>query len=138
MNKNLVVLSFVAICTLFSAFALAGPGATLRVNVPFNFYAGTQQLPAGEYVFEMGSGPMDRASLVKVSTKNGEGVCMLVTLPGTDNADGRLLFNKYGNSHFLAGVSILGTKAGVPMMKLEKELRAKTERDGQAVTIALR
>lgn len=138
MRKNLRVLSFVAVCTLFSSFALAGPGATLRINVPFDFYAGNQQLPAGNYVFEMGSGSVDRAPIVKVSTKNGEGICMLVTLPGTGDADERLLFNKYGNKHFLAGASIRGIKAGIPMQKLEKELRAQAERDRNVITVAQR
>jgi len=138
MRKNLVVLSFVAICTLFSGFALAGPGAAMRVNVPFDFYVGAQQLPAGEYIFERGSGPVDPTSLLKVSKRSGEGVCLLVTLPGSGNADEKLLFNKYGNQHFLTGVSIQGIKAGVPMQKLEKELRAQAERDLNVVTVALR
>ena len=138
MKKNLVVLSFVAVCTLFSSFALAGPGATLRIHVPFDFYAGNQQLPAGNYVFEMGSGSVDRASIVKVSTKSGEGVCILLTSPGTDNANETLMFNKYGNKHFLSSISIRGTKAGVPMIKLEKELRAQAERDRNVITVAQR
>jgi hypothetical protein len=138
MKKNLVVLSFVVACTLFSSFALAGSGATLRINVPFDFYAGNQQLSAGEYVFEMGSGPIDSASLVKISTKDGAGICMLVTVPGSDNSDGKLFFHKYGNRHFLSGVSIQGSASGIPMIKLERELRAQAGRDLNTVTIAQR
>jgi hypothetical protein len=137
MKNNLVILSLVAVFTLFAGFGFAGT-ATMRISVPFDFYAGDQQLPAGEYTFQMGSPLAQTASVVTVRAKGGTGLCILATQPGTDAADAKLLFNKYGNKHFLTSVSIKGLKAGVQMMRLEKELRAQTERDRNTVTIAQR
>jgi hypothetical protein len=61
---------------------------------------------------------------------------MLVTRPGTDAIDSKLLFNKYGNKHFLSSVSIQGFKAGVKMQKLERELRAQLQKQSNVVNIA--
>jgi hypothetical protein len=137
MKNNLVILSLVAVFTLFAGFGFAGT-ATMRISVPFDFYAGDQQLPAGEYTFQMGSPLAQTASVVTVRAKGGEGLCILATQPGTDLADAKLLFNKYGNKHFLTSVSIKGLKAGVQMMQLEKELRAQAERGRNTVIIAQR
>jgi len=137
MKNNLVILSLVAVFTLFAGFGFAGT-ATMRISIPFDFYAGDQQLPAGEYTFQMGSPLAQTSSVVTVRAKGGAGLCILATQPGTDAADAKLLFNKYGNRHFLSSVSIRGLKAGVPMVKLEKELRAQAERDQSTVTIAQR
>jgi hypothetical protein len=136
MKKNLVVLSLVAAFTLMTSFAFAGSGAAMRINVPFDFYAGSQQMPAGEYTFEMASGITQTGSLVTIRTHKGVGMCMLVTHPGQDAIDSKLLFNKYGDKHFLSSVSIQGFKAGVKMQKLEKELRAQFQKQKDVVTIA--
>jgi hypothetical protein len=135
MRNNLVILSLVAVCTLFAGFGFAGQ-ATMRISVPFDFYAGDQQLPAGEYTFQMGSPLAHTASVVTVRQKEGMGLCVLLTQPGTDTADAKLRFNKYGNKHFLSSVSIQGLKAGVRMIGLEKELRAQAGKDGNVVIIA--
>lgn len=136
MRKNLVVLSLVVAFTLMASFSFAGSGAAMRITVPFDFYAGNQQLPAGDYTFEMASGITQTGSLVTVRTREGVGICMLVTQPGNDAINSKLLFNKYGNSHFLSSVSIQGFKAGVKMQKLERELRAQFQKQGSVVTIA--
>jgi len=136
MRKNLVVLSLVAAFTLMASFGFAGSGAAMRITVPFDFYAGSEQLPAGEYTFEMASGITSTGSLVTIRTQKGMGMCMLITQPGTDAIDSKLLFNKYGDKHFLSSVSIQGFKAGVKMQKLEQELRAQFQKQKDVVTIA--
>jgi len=136
MRNNLVVLSLVAAFTLMASFGFAGSGAVMRITVPFDFYAGSEQLPAGEYTFEMASGIEKTGSLVTIRTQKGVGMCMLVTRPGTDAIDSKLLFNKYGNKHFLSSVSIQGFKAGVKMQKLERELRAQLQKQSNVVNIA--
>jgi hypothetical protein len=136
MRKNLVVLSLVAAFTLIASFGFAGSRAAMRITVPFDFYAGNQQLPAGEYTFEMASGLTQTGSLVTIRTQKGVGMCMLVTHPGKDAIDSKLLFNKYGDNHFLSSVSILGFTAGVKMHKLERELRAQFQKQKDVVIIA--
>ena len=120
MKKDLVVLTLVAAFT-FTSFGFAG--ATMRISVPFNFYAGNEQLPAGEYTFALGP----ESSMVTVRDKEGAGICILLAMPETDAAADRLLFNKYGDKHFLSGVAIQGVKAEVKMLKLEKELKAQVQ-----------
>ncbi len=104
MKNNLVVLSLVAALALTASFAFSFTGATMRVSVPFDFYAGDQQLPAGEYVFEMGSSFLPTGNLVTVRTAEGAGMVVMLTRPGTErNLDSdHLLFNKYGDQHFLS------------------------------------
>ncbi len=138
MRNNLVVLSLVAAFTLMTSFAFAGAVATMHVSVPFDFYAGEQQLPAGEYIFEMGSSYLPTGGSVTVRTSGGAGIVMMLTRAGTEkNLDSNhLLFNKYGDKHFLSSVSIRGCKAGVKAQKLERELRAQIEKDRSVVRIA--
>jgi hypothetical protein len=63
---------------------------------------------------------------------------MMLTRLGTEkNLDSsHLLFNKYGDKHFLSSVSIRGHKAAVRMQKLERELRAQIEKERSVVRIA--
>jgi hypothetical protein len=136
MRNNLLILSLAALCTLFAGFGFAGAGTTMRISVPFDFYAGNQHLAAGDYVFEIGSGLAQPASVVTVRQKAGTGLCILLTQAGTDGNSTKLAFNKYGDKHFLSGVSIRGLKAGVQMLRLEKELRAQVEKDRNVLIIA--
>jgi hypothetical protein len=76
------------------------------------------------------------ASVVTVRRKEGTGLCHLLTQTGTDADSTKLVFNKYGDKHFLSSISIQGLKAGIQMAKLEKELRAQAERDRNIVVIA--
>ena len=138
MRTNLVVFSLVVALTLMASFGFAEPGAAMRISVPFDFYAGDQQLPAGEYTVQMGSGFLPTASVVTILQVNGSATCMLATQPGTD-ADlsaTQLQFNKYGNKRFLSTVSIRGFKADIKMLKLERELRARAEQESDLVIIA--
>jgi hypothetical protein len=132
MKKNLVILTLVVAFTL-TGFGFAGASAnTMRISVPFDFYAGNEQLPAGEYTFAVGS----NFSTVTIRTMDGTGLCFLLAKTGTNTAEDRLLFNKYGNKHFLSGVAIQGVKAEVKMVKLEKELRAQVRDQQHAILYA--
>jgi hypothetical protein len=135
MKSNLMILSLLVAFTLMASFGFAGTAA-MRVTIPFDFYAGSQQLPAGDYTFQIGSSLVPTASQVTVRTQKGAGICVLLTNSGTDAGSGKLLFNKYGNKHFLSSISIHGFKAGVPTQKLEKELKAQSQDQPGIVTIA--
>jgi hypothetical protein len=136
MKKNLVVLSLVAAFILMASFGFAGLRTAMRVTIPFDFYAENQKLPAGEYTFEMTSGMLPSGSIVTIRSLKGRAICTLITRPGTELVDAKLLFNKYGNTHFLSTVSIEGFKASVRMQNLEKELRAQLRNQVNVVAIA--
>ena len=138
MNKILVLLSVAAALSLMAGLAFAGMGVAMHVNVPFDFYLEDQLLPAGEYNFEMGSLGGATASSVTVRATDGTGIMMIAALPGVDSNKvmGHLLFNQYGEKHFLSGVSIRGHKATLKMLKFEKELRSQLEKTRSTTTVA--
>lgn len=138
MKRNLRVLMLAAALVLTAGFGFALSGATMHVTVPFDFYAGSRLLPAGEYTFEMTSGATATGSMVTVITREGAAVCTLGARPGRDAASGRLLFHKYGDTYFLSGVSIQGFRAEVPMPDGERELRARIAGSGEPPVLALR
>jgi hypothetical protein len=135
MKRNLLAFSLVA-SLAFIACSAFSDAPTMRVNVPFDFYAGNEQLPAGEYTFEMESGLVQTGSKVTIRTNGGAGICFLLTMPETDASSAKLLFNKYGNKHFLSSVSIKGFKAGLKAQRLEKELRAQTAKPDSIAIVA--
>ena len=137
MKNNLVVLSLVAVFTLMASFGFAGTGIGMSLNVPFDFYAGDQKLPAGEYTFEMGSGFLPTAAVLTVRAKDGTGIWIMTTQAGTDkNAANEVSFNQYGDKQFLSSVSIQGFKAGVKMLKLERDTRTQLEKERSTVIVA--
>ncbi len=136
MRHSLMILSLVAVMAIAAGFGFAGSIAGMRISVPFDFYAGDQQLPAGEYTFSMESGLVATGSKVVVQSPNGKGLFFLMTRPGTDKTASRLLFNKYDNRHFLSSISIQGFKASVRITKLEKELRAQLPNSKNVILVA--
>jgi len=129
MKRNLVVLSLAAALTVTVGLAYAGGATAMRIAVPFEFYVENQLLPAGEYDFRMGSGTHPTASIVTVRTSDGTGLRILLTRPeieaGSDLS--YLMFNHYGEKHFLSCVTIGAYKANLKMVTLEKELRSQIQ-----------
>jgi hypothetical protein len=66
MKKTLVLLLSVAAFILGSVM-VGTAGEKLRFSVPFPFYAGTELLPAGNYVFEMPDAGSDITTVRKES-----------------------------------------------------------------------
>jgi hypothetical protein len=138
MKRNLALLSILAAFSLTATIAFAGAGGTMRVVVPFDFYLEDQLVPAGEYAFEMASVNSVTSSAVTVRSDEGEGIRLLLTMPGTesDAAANCLRFNKYGEKYFLSSISIRGHKANLKTFQLEKELRSQVEKAERTTTIA--
>jgi hypothetical protein len=138
MKRNLMILSLVVAVTFIGSFALAGSGARMRITVPFNFYVEDQLLPAGDYTFEMISDLAPRGSRVFIKPYAGVGMFLSSTVPGKDDQESVLLFNKYGSRYFLSSISILGTKATVKTRTVEREYRARMQNQSDVATIALK
>jgi len=111
------------------AVASAHTAARVHVNVPFAFYANGELLPAGEYMFEIGAFNTSEASGSSVLVRNDAGTkaAWLFTSPGNAsiNANGRLVFNRYGDTYFLAKVEGNGYQANLKTTKAEREMRAQ-------------
>jgi hypothetical protein len=142
MRKTLVVV--IAALLLSATCLLAGPTTKIRANVPFAFYAGEEQLPAGNYVFEMralGFGSSS-SSAVAVYRQDGSLAVMLSTIPtGWEYqrmADGHLHFTRYSSSYFLNRVEGPSSGASLIATRVERELRAENNRGSETIIVAQR
>jgi len=144
MKKITLILTSIAVLLVLTLGASAGSVTRLRANVPFAFYVGTEQLPAGEYIFEIGSiGPAAATStLVRVLDQDGKTTTLIQTMPGADSRmnDDHLHFNRYGNMYFLSKVEALGYQANLRATRSEKEAMAmaRNNQDRGTTILALK
>ena len=130
-NRSFAVAA-VLVLSIVAAAGLAYAQQTLLVaNVPFEFVAGGQTLPAGEYRIEPAttSGPQ----LLLIKRTDGHAlriVSTMAVLASEWPSQARLVFECYGNQCFLSQIWTLGTKYGreLPMSSREKELASKETR----------
>lgn len=141
MRKTSIV---VAALLLSATCLLAGPTTKIRANVPFDFYVGEEQLPAGNYVFEMraiGFGSSS-SSAVAVYRQDGTLAVTLSTIPSgweyRRMADGHLHFTRYTNTYFLNKVEGPSSGASLITTKVERELRAQNNRGSETIIVAQR
>ena len=130
--KKMTVLILLGIVVLgISAVAVANVGVKLRVNIPFAFYADKALMPAGEYIFDIGSAGFGAAtsSAVLIHNESGDVVRWLLTVPGTamSESDSHLHFNRYGSKYFLTKIEGAGYQANTKTTAAEKELRAQNQ-----------
>ena len=85
-----------------------------RINVPFAFTVGEQQLPNGDYLIHRLS--PHAPNVLRIMSKDGELEASIhVTMPVYENqhpGPGRLVFNKYGNDLFLSQLWLTGMTTG--------------------------
>ena len=141
MRKTSIV---VAALLLSATCLLAGPTTKIRANVPFDFYAGGEQLPAGNYVFEMraiGFGSSS-SSAVAVYRQDGTLAVTLSTIPSgweyRRMADGHLHFSRYTDTYFLNKVEGPSSGASLITTRVERELRAQNNRGSETIIVAQR
>ena len=108
----------------------------IDVTIPFDFFIGAKSFAAGDYNIRH----LNENVLKIQKAKDGTGVFAMVT--GTDKTSNAripvLLFNRYGDSYFLAKVS--GEDRGWQLhpSEIEKELSAKGPSAKPVVVAALR
>ncbi len=122
-NRSFATLGVLALLAAASAFGQEG----LRANIPFEFRIGTTVMPAGQYVVDR---PVNGASgilsvqchtcaaHVLVLVYNGRGG------PKVARGEGRLSFNKYGDTYFLSSAWLFGdgSSSALPLSKAEREI----------------
>ena len=110
---------------LFAAMACAvlhAQTVDLRANVPFDFRMGETLMPAGEYVIHHSAG------MLTVRAQSGPPTAIFqLTLPASrqdGSTKGALVFNRYGDSYFLAKIWAPDSRSGLSLLtsKREKEL----------------
>src|ERR1043166_6455437 len=94
----------IATIVLVGALAVAaqaqfGGRSLLIANIPFEFNVGNQKLPAGEYMVRV-IGSDD--SILQISNIDGRKSVVLLTrsVQGKMQDNGKLVFNRYGDTHF--------------------------------------
>ena len=128
---------------LLSAAVHAQSGRRALVQVPFDFYAGQQQLPAGRYTVRPVS--QDGSKMLLIQSEDGRHAATVMTNADAGKAPAAgasLTFRQYSDHYFLATVFITGASAGrqVPTSKAEKRLRSDlraraAEPDAKTVTV---
>ncbi len=144
MRKTSVLVIVMAALLLSVTCALANPATKIRASVPFAFYVGDEQLPAGNYVFEMraiGFGSSS-SSAVAIYRQDGSMAVLISTMPtGWEYRrmiDGHLHFARYADTYFLNRVEGPDSGASLITTKAERELRAQNGRGSETIILAHR
>jgi hypothetical protein len=124
----------IASALLAFAFTSFAQPQTLRVSIPFAFQAGTEVLPAGDYVISP-----DRASWkLRITAVDGAIGCYLPAMVGYErvaSTPARLMFRAYGNSYFLHRVEPLGSGDGLQLFQSGTEKAMAKVYTGRDVAI---
>ena len=143
MKKHLVTTMAIAmfITTIAVASAHAQNGV-MTVTIPFEFTVAGKTLPSGEYLVRM----EDSRLMLKIQSRDNSKAAFVAAIPVRGSGiqdESKLVFNRYGNQHFLSQIWIAGSSTGEEMRKSAEErairgelaaLKQKPER----VTIAAR
>ena len=120
--------------------ALSGPAAaqaqSVTVNIPFDFSANDQKVPAGTYRISL-QAPQYLSFVDTQSTKTQ--YLMLVQPTGEQNSKdgGRLTFRRYGDSNYLYQVWMPGQGEGRQFVRSRAEQEMLRELKSPAIAIAI-
>ena len=100
----------------------------LRATIPFDFHVGSEIFPAGMYDIKLIAG-----AAIQMFTDKGKVIAASSTTPVSNRAEksgSRLVFNKYGDDHFLSEVHWSGYSIGrgLFMSRGELEIARNTTR----------
>jgi hypothetical protein len=107
------VLRVLAVSTLVLTGLIASAAAqdtvgTRSVKIDFDFYAGKKLMPAGEYVIRLMPNTFS-TKLILVQQLDGDKQAIIQSVLKHNNGKyqpGTILFNRYGDQHFLAAVQL--------------------------------
>jgi hypothetical protein len=140
MKKRLMVLAAVMTLTVMASARVAQAQQSLVVNIPFDFVAGNQMLPAGQYAVKL-SGPQH--SLILIDRKYSLASSFLNTNAVAANeipTESKLVFNRYDHRYFLSQIWTAGDSSGRQLQKSarEKEVAqiAQVETKDQVILVA--
>jgi hypothetical protein len=133
-NRNHRIATGYKILSLFVAFLFAltiYPGKAraqvigeMEANIPFAFYAGNAKFPAGQYIIRVLDGA--DTTVMEISSSNGSTSTLFEVHSAEANstpAKSELIFNKYGDSYFLAKLFDEGNASGSAVVESLYEQR---------------
>jgi len=137
--RKLIAFALVAFAGLWSASLASAQARQVQGQIPFNFTAGSLQLPAGQYRLAY-----DISGLVTLrDVEKGNTVAMLVA-PDEAVKDGtcKLIFVRHGDQYFLkqSACRAANVNFSVPASAIEKKAqeRAASNHDGAQTVIAMK
>jgi hypothetical protein len=129
------VYTMIAMIFLVGSLAVAAQaqtiGAKLIADIPFEFSAGNQKLPAGKYVVSV-INPSSDQTVLRIRSIDGHNGTVLLMHPVEGNVqdDARLLFRRYGDRYFLAQVWSSANSIGMEAPAFRAERNLARERPG--------
>ena len=130
LKMSVIVIATAAVMTGSASAARADE--RIVAKVPFAFIVGDTQLPAGDYVVERTSGEPD---VLEIASADGRQFVYALTISSSDaqSADPELIFAKFSDHYFLAGVVHDGGGREIiltPLM-MEHEIRLTADQSGR-------
>jgi hypothetical protein len=112
----------------------------LTANIPFDFSAAGEKLPAGKYWIKRAQ-QSDGDLVVQISSADGHSNITRLTIPLSAKQpvkNGLLVFNRYGNEYFLSEIWPAGGVTGRELHKsrAERDLARKAKDNGVAAVNA--
>ena len=136
-NRSFATLGILALLVAASAFGQQ----RLRADIPFEFHFGDTVMPAGQYDVDTDVGITRNVLSLDCRACRSHAFAATIAIGGgaEPSAEGRLVFNKYGDTYFFAEVWIPGRLYGGALSesKTEREL-ARAAPNVSRVTVPAR
>ena len=114
----------------------------MRAHIPFAFYVGATELPAGEYNVTVVNPSSDR-KVLQIRSTDGRVSAMVNTVDQNAKAFemSKLVFHRYGETYFFAQAQVSGESTTIAAVKsnaerTEARMIAKLGRSSSTLTIA--
>lgn len=124
--RGTTMLMLVMSLAFVTAVAANGQSRLSRSDVPFEFVANNQTLPAGHYdIADLTAG-----QVIKISNVKEAKALFATTIPVSRRGDtdkGKLVFHRYGNRYFLAEIWVAGEREGQKLRKSREEKAIENE-----------
>jgi len=133
MKKIACNLMVMAVCaTALTGLSLAQDSTYhVTANIPFDFYAGSQQLPAGTYRFEVSYG--NHSVMLRNKTTGNSYELLARPVDGEGFGQAVVEFDAVGDTHLLADLKTASAGVGFPE---QKTLLASAKRKAPVVIVA--
>jgi hypothetical protein len=130
--------------TMFAVSTATAQSANqLVANIPFEFSAGNQKLPAGKYSVSVISSSDQKVLRLRQLDGRNSIVVQMHAVEGKAQDGGRMVFHRYGDSYFLAQTFAAADSIGLEAAKsrsekaIEREL-ASSSRKMETVALSTR
>jgi hypothetical protein len=135
--KNYIarIISVAAIMIVGCAIHVSGQtGNKVTADIPFDFFAGKEKLPAGTYEFEVANRHAHPGALVIRSTRRGAYRSIIIPTLVDKPAIGispSILFNRYGSTYFFS--KIQGDAGSIPLKVWKSRDEKRMAKESQEV-----